>query len=87
MINSANVSAGDGQPLPAGRRASAADSIPVQILDPNLKVTTVLSTGIVQPIGIVFLGANDFLVPRRLRSGQAGHGGVGPGYAGGSISR
>jgi aldose sugar dehydrogenase len=40
----------------------AADSIPVQILDPNLKVTTVLNAGIVQPIGIVFLGANDYLV-------------------------
>ena len=40
----------------------AADSIPLQILDPNLQVTTVLNTGITQPIGIVFLGANDFLV-------------------------
>src|SRR4030095_11564106 len=40
----------------------AADSIPVQILDPNLQVTTVLNVGITQPIGIVFLGANDFLV-------------------------
>jgi glucose/arabinose dehydrogenase len=40
----------------------AADSIPVQILDPSLQVTTVLNVGITQPIGIVFLGANDFLV-------------------------
>jgi len=40
----------------------AADSIPLQILDPNLQVTTVLNAGITQPIGIVFLGANDFLV-------------------------
>ena len=47
----------------------AADSIPVQILDPNLKVTTVLNAGIVQPIGIVFLGANDFLVLEKA-SGQ-----------------
>lgn len=47
----------------------AADSIPVQILDPNLKVTTVLSAGIVQPIGIVFLGTNDFLVLEKA-SGQ-----------------
>jgi glucose/arabinose dehydrogenase len=41
----------------------------VQILDPNLKVTTVLSAGIVQPIGIVFLGANDYLVLEKA-SGQ-----------------
>ena len=48
----------------------AADSIPVQILDPNLKVTTVaLSAAIVQPIGIVFLGTNDFLVLEKA-SGQ-----------------
>ena len=40
----------------------AADSIPVQILDPDLQVTTVLNAGITQPIGIVFLNANDFLV-------------------------
>jgi aldose sugar dehydrogenase len=47
----------------------AADSIAVQILDPNLKVTTVLSADIVQPIGIVFLGTNDFLVLEKA-SGQ-----------------
>ena len=47
----------------------AADSIPVQILDPNLQVTTVLSSGITQPIGIVFLGRNDFLVLEKA-SGQ-----------------
>jgi glucose/arabinose dehydrogenase len=47
----------------------AADSIPVQILDPTLKVTTVLSAGIVQPIGIVFLGASDYLVLEKA-SGQ-----------------
>jgi glucose/arabinose dehydrogenase len=46
----------------------AADSIPVQILDPNLQVTTVL-TGLAQPIGIVFLGQNDFLVLEKA-SGQ-----------------
>jgi len=39
-----------------------ADSIPLQVLDPNLKVSIVLSSGISQPIGIVFLGENDFLV-------------------------
>src|SRR5262245_8451182 len=38
----------------------AADSIPAQILDPTLQVTTVL-TGLAQPIGIVFVGQNDFL--------------------------
>ena len=51
-----------------GGRLSA-DSIPVQILDPNLQVTTVLNAGITQPIGIVFLGPNDFLVLEKA-SGQ-----------------
>src|SRR5262245_10036720 len=47
----------------------AADSIPLQILDPNLQVTTVLNSGIAQPIGIVFLSQNDFLVLEKA-SGQ-----------------
>jgi glucose/arabinose dehydrogenase len=46
-----------------------ADSIPVEVLDPNLKVSVVLNTGITQPIGIVFLGQNDFLVLEKA-SGQ-----------------
>lgn len=41
---------------------AGADTIPVQILDPNLQVTTELNTGITQPIGIVFLGATDYFV-------------------------
>lgn len=45
------------------------DSIPVTILDPNLQVTTVVNTGIAQPIGIVFLSANDFFVLEKA-SGQ-----------------
>ncbi len=50
--------------------ATRADTIPVEILDPNLQVTTVLNAGITQPIGIVFLGsANDFLVLEKA-SGQ-----------------
>ena len=49
--------------------AAAADSIPVQLLDPDLQVTTVMNAGIAQPIGIVFLGANDFLVLEKA-SGQ-----------------
>ena len=52
----------------------AADSIPVQILDPNLQVTTVLNSGITQPIGIVFLGTER--LPRAgegVRTGQARH--------------
>ena len=48
---------------------TAADSIPVEMLDPNLQVTTVLDSGITQPIGIVFLGQNDFLVLEKA-SGQ-----------------
>jgi glucose/arabinose dehydrogenase len=49
--------------------SASADSIPVQILDPNLQVTTLLNTGIAQPIGIVFLGPSDFLVLEKA-SGQ-----------------
>ena len=48
---------------------AAADSIPVEMLDPNLQVTTVLDSGIAQPIGIVFLGEDDFLVLEKA-SGQ-----------------
>jgi len=46
-----------------------ADSIPVEVLDPNLKVTTMLSGSVAQPIGIVFLARNDFLVLEKA-SGQ-----------------
>jgi len=42
-----------------------ADSIPIALNDPNLQVTTVLNTGITQPIGIVFLGPEDYLVLER----------------------
>jgi hypothetical protein len=41
----------------------------VQLLDPALQVSTVVSSGLSQPIGIVFLGSNDFLVPEKS-SGQ-----------------
>jgi glucose/arabinose dehydrogenase len=47
----------------------SADSIPTEILDPDLQVTPVLTGGIVQPIGIVFLGQNDYLVLEKA-SGQ-----------------
>jgi glucose/arabinose dehydrogenase len=47
----------------------AADTVPLQVLDPNLQVTTVLNAGIAQPIGIVFLSPNDFLVLEKA-SGQ-----------------
>lgn len=50
-------------------RQSRADTTPLEILDPNLEVTTVLNAGVTQPIGIVFLGANDFLVLEKA-SGQ-----------------
>jgi glucose/arabinose dehydrogenase len=46
-----------------------ADSIPIAINDPNLQVTTVLNSGISQPIGIVFLGQDDYFVLERA-SGQ-----------------
>jgi glucose/arabinose dehydrogenase len=45
------------------------DTIPREILDTNLRVTTVIDTGLVQPIGIVFLGQADFLVLEKA-SGQ-----------------
>ena len=40
---------------------AGADTIPVQILDPNLQVSAFIGTaqGLVQPIGIVFIGPND----------------------------
>src|SRR5262249_34094962 len=40
----------------------AADTFPLQGLDPNLQVTTVLNSGITQPIGIVCLSQTAFLV-------------------------
>lgn len=48
-----------GQP-----RVTRADTTPVVMLDPNLQVRTVLTAadGLSQPIGIVFLAANDYLV-------------------------
>ena len=46
-----------------------ADSIPTTMVDPNLQVTTLLNTGLSQPMGIVFLGSNDFLVLEKA-SGQ-----------------
>ncbi|MBS0191528.1 MAG: PQQ-dependent sugar dehydrogenase [Phycisphaerales bacterium] len=48
---------------------AAADTTPATMLDANLLVTTVINTGLTQPIGIVFLGANDFLVLEKA-SGQ-----------------
>ena len=41
---------------------AAADTIPVAMLDPNLQVTTFVGAGLVQPIGIAFIGANDALI-------------------------
>ena len=42
--------------------AAHADSIPAQMLDPTLQVEALVTTGLIQPIGIVFLAPNDFLV-------------------------
>ncbi|HKA46306.1 MAG TPA: PQQ-dependent sugar dehydrogenase [Burkholderiales bacterium] len=54
-----------GYPLSA-----RADTTPLAILDPNLQVTTVIDTGLSQPIGIVFLGSvNDYFVLEKA-SGQ-----------------
>src|SRR5262249_917631 len=48
---------------------SVPDSTPAAMLDPSLQVDAVVSTGLIQPIGIVFLGANDFFVLEKA-SGQ-----------------
>jgi len=49
--------------------SSRADTTPLTVLDPNLEVTTVLSSGINQPIGIVFIGPDDYFVLEKA-SGQ-----------------
>jgi glucose/arabinose dehydrogenase len=46
-----------------------ADSIAAEMLDPNLQVTTALDVGTTQPIGIVFLEQDDFLILEKA-SGQ-----------------
>ena len=46
-----------------------ADTNPLTMLDPNLQAEVLLNTGIAQPIGIVFLAANDYLVLEKA-SGQ-----------------
>src|SRR5437764_899331 len=45
------------------------DTTPAAMLDPNLQVSTVVSSGISQPIGIVFQSTNDFFVLEKA-SGQ-----------------
>src|SRR5262249_14830559 len=54
--------------LGAGSAPRAA-STPLTMLDPNLQATTVINAGLSQPIGIVFLGNDDFLVLEKA-SGQ-----------------
>lgn len=50
---------------------AAADSVPAEILDPNLQVTTYInvSQGLAQPIGIAFIGPNDAFILEKA-SGQ-----------------
>src|SRR5215475_3656869 len=55
--------------LTLAQLSATADSIPTVMLDPNLQVTTFLSAGLAQPIGIVFLGPNDAFVLEKA-SGQ-----------------
>lgn len=45
------------------------DSIPLTMVDPNLQATVALNAGITQPVGIVFLAANDYFVLEKA-SGQ-----------------
>jgi aldose sugar dehydrogenase len=54
--------------LAGHERRALADTIPVQVLDPNLEVATFVS-GLSQPMGIVFLGPGDALVLEKA-SGQ-----------------
>lgn len=49
--------------------AAKADSIPPEVLDPNLEVTTALD-GLNQPIGVVFLGSVDDYFVLEKASGQ-----------------
>jgi glucose/arabinose dehydrogenase len=53
------LAAGLAAVLTAG--SAHADTTPLTMLDPNLEATTFL-TGLDQPIGIIFLGQNDFFV-------------------------
>ena len=41
---------------------AAADAVPVELLDPNLQVTTWIGAGLDEPIGIAFIGAGDALI-------------------------
>ena len=50
-------------------RVIRADSIPATMLDPNLEAQAVLTAGISQPIGIVFLSTDDYFVLEKA-SGQ-----------------
>src|SRR5882757_1911185 len=50
-------------------RVTQADTIPLAMNDANLQATPVLTAGIAQPIGIVFLGPDDYLVLEKA-SGQ-----------------
>lgn len=52
-----------------GPAPAAADTIPLTMLDPNLQATVVRNTGLTQPIGIVFIGPNDYFVLEKA-SGQ-----------------
>jgi glucose/arabinose dehydrogenase len=54
----------------AHRGAARADSIPLEVADPNLQVETFLGADITQPIGIVFLGGVDDYLVLEKASGQ-----------------
>lgn len=53
----------------AGSTPALADTTPLTLLDPNLQASVFIGSGLSQPIGIVFLSANDFLVLEKA-SGQ-----------------
>lgn len=56
--------------LAANPGSASADSIPAEVLDPNLAVSTFVGSGLTQPIAIVFLdGVDDALVLEKA-SGQ-----------------
>ena len=48
---------------------ATADSIPTQMLDPNLQATVWIGSGLAQPIGIAFIGPNDAFILEKA-SGQ-----------------
>lgn len=68
-LSASAVSIGLFGALAAQPLSAQADTVPLEILDPSLQATVVLNAGITQPIGIVFVGPDDYFVLEKA-SGQ-----------------